>query len=315
MLLKEISYYRTGGSFDTIVKPASTAELSEAMADIESRNTPYFLLGAGSNSLVMDDHWPGTVIVFSEMQGLSVDGDCVVAQAGVDNTQFAEFCLEHSLSGASWMNWLPGRLGSTVRMNARCYGGEMSQIVESLSSVSPSGQIKTIEGSDALLGYKETCFMNNDEAISEIRFKLSAGDRSQIRRHMDFCRTDREKKQQFLYPSCGCVFKNDYTVGIPSGLLLDKAGVRKLSSERVEISPYHANFLFNKGATSRELLQTALDMRDLTYDVFGVWLEFELEILGVIPDDLQQRLNLQEPPRYSEEELKPLRKQFQQKLS
>jgi UDP-N-acetylmuramate dehydrogenase len=249
------------------------------------------------------------------MNHLQSKGDLVTAQAGVDNTDFATHCLDDSLAGASWMNRLPGQLGSTVRMNARCYGGEISRIVDSIKAVSPTGAVKTYTGKDALLGYKDTLFMQNNEVIAEIRFLLSSGNKEAIRQHMMYCETDRIQKKQFLYPSCGCVFKNDYTVGIPSGLLLEKAGVRKLSTDRVEISPYHANFLFNKGATAREILTTALDMRDMTYETFGVWLAFEMELLGNIPDDLKKRYLTHHPSHVDEEKLAPIKASFLQKDS
>jgi UDP-N-acetylmuramate dehydrogenase len=312
--LKTISYYQTGGTCERIYSPASIPELSETMETIRREQIPFFLLGAGSNSLVTDDHWPGAVVIFSRMVAVAIDKLHVTVQAGLENTRFSEACYQAALKGASWMYWLPGQLGSTARMNARCYGGEISQIVESITAVTTEGEIKTYCGKEVFLGYKDTIFMVNNEVVAEIRFRLENGDPGQIRRHMDFCKTDREKKQQFLYPSCGCVFKNDYQVGIPSGLLLEKAGVRRLSGSRVEISPYHANFIFNKGATAREILETALVMRDITYEKFGVWLEFEMELLGIVPGDLKSRLFEKKEPAYKEQELAPLRAQFRQYL-
>jgi UDP-N-acetylenolpyruvoylglucosamine reductase len=74
-------------------------------------------------------------------------------------------------------------------------------------------------------------------------------------------------------------------------LLLENAGVRQLDSHCVQISPHHANILFNTGATAAEILTTTLDMRDLTYQKIGVWLEFEMELLGVIPEALKRRVD------------------------
>jgi UDP-N-acetylmuramate dehydrogenase len=217
MLLRDISYYKTGGSADRVYTPASIEELALAMKEIHEDKIPYFLLGAGSNSLVMDDHWPGAVITFSNLNSLKIGGNTVVAQAGVENTSFAKICLDSSLGGASWMYYLPGQIGSTVRMNARCYGGEMIRIVETVTSVSKKGDIKTYPGKEVFLGYKDTIFSRNDEVVAEVTFSLEKGEQSTIRGQMNVCETDRNNKKQFLHPSCGCVFKNDYNVGIPSG--------------------------------------------------------------------------------------------------
>ncbi len=311
MLLKELSYYKTGGTLEKLYAPASIEELSKVMKDIHSQGIPFFLLGAGSNSLVMDDHWPGAVVIFSKLSKTSIEGKKIVAQAGLDNTRFSEICWESGLTGASWMNWLPGQIGSTVRMNARCYGGEISQIVESVTSVSRQGEIKTYPASEMFFGYKDTVFMNNADVVAEVTFSLDQGNQDKIREQMDFCKSDRDQKHQFLHPSCGCVFKNDYEVGIPSGLLLDSAGVRQLSNELVEISPYHANFVFNKGASARDILMTSLEMRELTYAKFGVWLKFEMELLGMVPEDLKTRVSKIKPSKYNQKELEILRRKFQ----
>lgn len=311
MLLKDISYYQTGGTAEKIYTPADIDELSQEMKVIYQNKVPFYILGAGSNSLVMDDHWPGAVLLCNQLNDVEVKKDTIKVQAGVENTPFVEVCLKEELQGASWMNYLPGQIGSTVRMNARCYGGEISQIVESVSVVSKTGEIKSYQGSGVFHGYKDTVFMESGDVVADVTFKLCKGSPDEIQMHMDFCRNDRESKHQFMHPSCGCVFKNDYDVGVPSGMLLEDAGARQLSNENVEISPYHANFVFNKGASAHEILRVSLDMRDLVYEKFGVWLEFEMELLGVIPEDLKTRLFESKTPSHKQKELEPLRQKFQ----
>lgn len=310
MLLKKISYYKTGGSFERLYSPSSIEEVAEVIYEINKDRLPYFLLGAGSNSLVMDEHWPGAVITFSNLKKYQINKNKIIAQAGIDNSEFAMLCIQSSLAGASWMYKLPGQLGSTIRMNARCYGGEISQIVDKIKSVAANGEIKDYQGKQALTGYKNTIFMNNNEIVVEAEFQLKNGVKQEIENHMNFCSDDRTNKGQFLFPSCGCVFKNDYSVGIPSGLLLDKAGVRTLNRSNVEISPYHANFVFNKGAEAREILEVTLQMREMVFKTFGVWLEYEMEILGGIPPELKNQINLKKSPEYKVTALQKLREQF-----
>jgi UDP-N-acetylmuramate dehydrogenase len=311
MLFKEISYYKTGGSAEKIYSPADLGDLSQVMKDIQSDNVPYFILGAGSNSLVMDEFWPGAVVLCNNLSAVEVRQSKIIVQAGVENTAFVKTCLESELKGASWMNGLPGQVGSTVRMNARCYGGEISRIVESVTAVTRQGEIKTYAGSGVFFGYKDTVFMKNRDVVAEVTFTLGKGNPADIQKHMEFCKKDRDNKHQFLFPSCGCVFKNDYNVGVPSGMLLESAGVRQLGTDGVEISPYHANFVFNKGAGASDILGVVLDMRDLTYEKFGVWLELEMEVLGVIPEDLKKRLYTTKPSRLNIKELEPLKQRFQ----
>lgn len=312
--LKDWAYYRTGGSCLNLHHPENIDELSQIMKGLSQQNTTYFVLGAGSNSLVMDEDWPGHVIVFDRMQRLELDGSKVYAEAGVDNSALSDYALRESLGNVSWMYRLPGQLGGTVRMNARCYSGEISQVVSEIHTVSPTGEIKYYRndlGSTAIFrGYKDTIFMNNGELIAALGFQLKPADPVSLKSWMDHCEQDRSSKGQFLYPSCGCVFKNDYQVGVPSGMLLDRAGVHQLSHDTVEINPQHANFVFNKGASSRAILEMSFAMRELVYQQFGIWLQYEMEILGRIPADLAQKLQEQRPVRPKETELNALRQEF-----
>jgi len=307
MLLKELSTYKTGGTCDQLIQPQSVQELADAMGQIHGKRTNYFLLGAGSNSLIMDDHWPGAVISFSHMDHIRIEQTRVFAEAGLDNSKFATACYERSLAGVGWMYYMPGQLGATVRMNARCYGGEISGVVDAVTAVTEKGEIKTYTGREVFLGYKETLFMTKPEIVAMVEFNLTKGDQQQIRQLMDSCRADREAKHQFVYPSCGCVFKNNYDVGIPSGLLLEQANVRQFSTGQVEVSPYHANFVFNKGATAIQILDVTLQMREAVYQKYGVWLDYEMEVLGLIPDDLKKWFQEERPQEFKQADLALLR--------
>ena len=66
--------------------------------------------------------------------------------------------------------------------------------------------------------------------------------------------------------------------------------MKELIHERMTINPHHANFVFNRGATSREILELTFIMREAVFSKFGVWLEYEMEILGLVPNDLAEKL-------------------------
>jgi UDP-N-acetylmuramate dehydrogenase len=315
--LKDYAYYRTGGACRHLHHPDSSEQLAAIRQQIATSGEPYFVLGGGSNSLVMDDDWPGHVIVFDRMQHLELgDQHRLYVDAGVTNTAVARFAHQHGLAGVAWMNRLPGELGGTVRMNARCYGGEISQVVCWLKTVTIDGQIKHYQqtpGERTLFrGYKDTVFMMNTEIIARVGFQLQPGDPQRIAEWMTHCEQDRLSKNQFDYPSCGCVFKNNYEVGVPSGMLLDQAGVHKLSDDKVRINPKHANFVFNVNASSRDILETTFAMREKVYQQFGVWLEYEMEVLGQMPADLSRRFREQRPMQLNESALEPLRQAFRQ---
>lgn len=284
--LAELCYFKTGGRCEQVFFPKNLEELSFAMRCISESQKPYFLLGAGSNSLVLDQYWPGAVIAFQKMQEIKFERGLVYAGAGVDNSIFAKNCADLGLEGAAWMYRLPGQIGATVRMNARCYGGEISKIVEKVEVVSNTGQKKEILGGPSLFrGYKDTSLMTTGDIVGGAWFKLPiARSKETVFEDMFSCEKDRIQKKQFDYPTCGCVFKNDYSLGVPSGMLLEKAGAKKLVYPRMRVSPYHANFVYNLGASSSEILNLTFEMRRLVYEKFGVCLKYEMEVLGQLTD-------------------------------
>jgi UDP-N-acetylmuramate dehydrogenase len=309
--LKPYAYYQTGGLCERLYLPESLDELQEHIFEISKLKMPYFLLGKGTNSLVMDEPWSGAVISFAKLKAQKLKDNTLYCEAGVENSDIAQFLLSKNLAGAGWMYGLPGQIGGTVRMNARCYGGEISQIARKVIAFSPNGTRKEYQDPKIFRGYKDTIFMTNQEIVAAVELQLTPGDATEIKKLMDSCYDDRAAKGQYSYPSCGCVFKNDYSIGIPSGKLLEAVGAKQLKHGGGEVSPYHANFLFNKGGTARDVLELSLKLREMVYQHFGVWLEYEMEILGKIPADLHKEVRKMLPHKPKESLLEPLRKKWE----
>ena len=310
-VLSQLSYFATGGTCDKLYPPRSHQQLQEIVGGLFKQGVRYFVLGAGTNSLVSDDHWHGAVISCHRLDKISKVSDHeIICQAGVNNRAIVAYCLQHGLSGAEWMTELPGQIGATTRMNARCYGGEISQLVSKVKVVTATGLSQSYHTvNDRIFrGYKDTLFMDNGDVISEVHLSLQKGDRDSIAEKMQRIAYDRTTKGQFLHPSCGCVFKNDYQIGIPSGALLDRADVRRFSGERVFVSPNHANFIFNDGGSSQEIAELTVQMRQAVYEKFGVWLAYELEFLGDFPIEMQQAINRQQRPQPKQQLLDEMKK-------
>ena len=309
--LRDYAYYGTGGTCEVLYLPKSLEDAAKAYHAILESGRPYFLLGGGSNSLVVDEHWPGAVFGFAKLTEATVDGTSLVVQAGVSNTAVAELAFANSLAGAAWMNRLPGQIGGTVRMNARCYDGEISQIVREVKYLHrQSGVLTSSRHPKMFKGYKDTIFMESGHIVLEATLELSKGNPADIQAVMAACARDRISKAQFAYPTCGCVFKNDYDVGVSSGALLEAAGAKGMQMGGAEVSQGHSNFVYNKGASSKDILELTLAMRELVYEKFGVWMEYEMEILGRPSPSLTEALTKVRPARWRLDLLKPLRSKF-----
>jgi UDP-N-acetylmuramate dehydrogenase len=319
--LREHAYYKTGGKAETVVAPATVQEFADVVRAARHAQRPLLLLGGGTNSLVMDETFPGVAVLFQGLSHLKRLGPTrFLAGAGVENSFFCRSMYEAGLTGAGWMNRLPGQIGGTVRMNARCYGGEISQIARQITVVTTDGAVVTRAGKDVFRGYKDTLFMDNGDLVAEVEFELALAEGTQekslaaVAALMKHCEDDRVKKGQFDWPSCGCVFKNDYAVGVPSGMLMEAAGAKTMRRGGVAVSPHHANFVFNQGATAREILEFTFELRERVYDHFGVWMEYEMEVLGKLPEDLARRMQESRANRWDLPKLAPLRAALARRL-
>ena len=291
--LRDLAYFNTGGTSLGVLSPNNCQELQTSIKEVGLLNAPLMVLGGGTNSLVLDDYFHGYVVIFRSMKKISHLGNFIFeVEAGVTNTEFAQFAYQQGLAGAAWMNYLPGEIGGTVRMNARCYGGEISQIVKTIFTFDLTGLEHQYTGVDVFRGYKDTLLMENHEIVSKIHIKLKTGNQVDIWKDMEFCRRDRESKGQFRFPTCGCIFKNNYEpdVSVSSGYLLELAQAKSLSFNGAEVSDLHANFVYNRGAASQAILELTFQMRELVWEKFGVWLEYEMEILGQLPSHLSAKV-------------------------
>ncbi|MDD9949956.1 MAG: FAD-binding protein [Zetaproteobacteria bacterium] len=323
MKISDLAYYRTGGYSAYFFAPESLEELVDAVSFCARAVVPAQFLGAGSNSLVSDQYFPGATISLHKMSQITRASEGLLCQAGALNTQISQRALEEELSGAAWMHGLPGSIGATARMNARCYGGEISHLVVGVTLISEAGHVSRVrfateaERKAAFKGYKDTLWMRTRDLIAEVELALPDDqDVQQTRVLMERCLADRQAKHQFDFPSCGCVFKNDYrpAVSVSSGLLLDLAGAKSLDEAKVGVSPYHANFLFNKNrASSRDILEMTFAMREKVWAEFGVWLAYEMEFLGFMPHDLGAQFYEQRPENLRHDRLQEARAVFQQK--
>jgi len=282
-----VTYFGIGGHAEYFAQPRSLSELLECLTWAQSRNLPIAVFGSGSNSLLADGAFSGLVINLSCMTNAYWETpDTLFAEAGVSNTEIAEICLDAARAGAAWMYRMPGQLGATVRMNARCYGGEISQIARDVFTIDMQGRLRVHSGKDVFYGYKKTLLMDKPEVVVAVRLQLpEAAERDVLLNIMQTCEADRHRKHHFDHPSCGSTFKNNYSVGRPSGQVFDECGLKGTRIGRSEVSQFHANFVWNLGGTSaHDMLSLAAHMRERALTLKNADLELEVQPVGLFDE-------------------------------
>lgn len=302
--LQDKTYYKMGGRARYFVQPQNILQVQESLFWCKKNSFPCSILGSGSNSVYADGEFRGVVISLEKLAKWFWETDeYLFVEGGVTNTEISEICMAANRGGASWMYRMPGQMGASIRMNARCYGGEISQIVRQVLTINTEGILKTYTGEEVFQGYKSTLLMNIPEIVVGARLyfpQVVSSDK--LMQHMHECEADRHKKRHFYLPSCGSTFKNNYKVGRPSGQIFDELGLKGTKVGNAEVSKYHANFIWNTGnATTNDMLTLTSMMRSKAKEQINADLELEVQPVGSFSKKLYDDCGMQHlGPSYQE---------------
>jgi UDP-N-acetylmuramate dehydrogenase len=271
--------FRVGGPADVLVRPNET-ELPQILTLCRQYEIPFLVIGNGSNLLVGDKGIRGLVIEMNgDRENITVEGDVLTAGAGVLLAKAAHVAAEYGLSGMEFAAGIPGTLGGAVVMNAGAYGGEMKDILSSVTVLDRKGQFLELSAEELKLGYRRSCIPENGYIVTKVMLRLSHGDREQILVQMEQLKQQRVKKQPLEYPSAGSTFKRPE--GYFAGKLIMDAGLRGYQVGGAQVSEKHCGFVINRGdATAADIRRLMQEVSDRVEKQFGVALEPEVKILG-----------------------------------
>ena len=287
--LASLSYYGIGGISRFLAHPQTPAELANLLLWNRGHHLPLALMGKGSNILFSDTFFPGIVISLDRMHRLFwISDDELFCEAGADNTLIAEELLESRRGGGEWLYRLPGQIGSTVRMNARCFGGEISAVTAGIQTVSLEGRLRWKTPDEVFHGYKHTSLMDNPEIVVAVLLRFpQKRPMEDIKSQMEGYEEERTKKHHFDFPSCGSTFKNNYAAGRSSGSIFEELGFKGREEGGAIVSRHHANFIFNRGgATATDVLRLAAMMKTAAFEQTGFQLDLEVQCVGLFEGKL-----------------------------
>ena len=271
--------FKTGGNADFFINVKTRQELLFAVDTAKSTNTPYFIIGRGSNLLVSDKGIQGAVICLNEMRGIDIKDNMVSVKAGQSMQSLCTALYKSGLSGLEFAYGIPGTVGGAVYMNAGAYGSEIADRIVSAEYLDKNGEIKVIKKADMRLSYRDSIFSKNGGIILSAEFELSYGDPECILAKMNGYLSRRKEKQPLEYPSAGSVFKRPE--GNFAGTLIEKSGLKGTSVGGAQISEKHAGFIVNTGgATSGDVKALIEKVREKVYADSGIELEPEVIFIG-----------------------------------
>ena len=153
--LSKYSWFNLGGPARVVFKPKNLNELSIFLKNIKGFSN-IKVLGAGSNTLIRDAGFNGTIIKFEKsFSHISLfDENTIIVGSSTLDKNLSNFALENSISGFEFLSCIPGTIGGGIRMNSGCYGEDISKILLSVQAMDLDGRIKVIYASDINFSYR-----------------------------------------------------------------------------------------------------------------------------------------------------------------
>jgi UDP-N-acetylmuramate dehydrogenase len=271
--------FRIGGPADAFVRPKTAVQLARVLAIAREERVPVTVLGTGSNVLVSDLGIRGITLRLSgELADVHIDGGSIEAGAGALNAPLVALALNLGLVGIEFLATIPGTFGGALIMNAGAHGGEIGRFVESVTLVNRALEVESRPGSDCDFAYRTSGFASG-EVLTGARLLVTRGDARAARAHLKQMRDARRRTQPSDHPNAGSIFKNPS--GDHAGRLIEACGLKGRRIGGALISPLHANFIVNAGgASAKDVVMLADEVRRCVKDRFGVELEWEVRRLG-----------------------------------
>jgi UDP-N-acetylmuramate dehydrogenase len=170
----ELTTLRVGGPIGRLVVVASSADAVETMRECDDRGEPVLIMGGGSNLVVGDVGWAGTVVKMAST-GIEIDGEIVTVAAGVDWDGVVQASVGQGLAGLESLSGVPGSAGGTPVQNVGAYGTETSDVLKSLSVYDRhTGQVERWEAARCEFGsHRQSVFKHSDRwVVLDVTFRL-----------------------------------------------------------------------------------------------------------------------------------------------
>jgi len=162
--LAELTTLRVGGPAARVVTASTTDTVIDAVSDCDARGEPVLVLGGGSNLLVADGGFDGTVVRLAT-RGVDVEsadncsGATVRVAAGEPWDGFVAESVRRGWSGIEALSGIPGSTGATPVQNVGAYGQEVSQTIATVRSWDrEQGRVSTLAAVDCEFGYRYSRF-------------------------------------------------------------------------------------------------------------------------------------------------------------
>ena len=120
--LANFTSLRVGGPAASLIELEPGDSLPQALSSAQG---DVRVLGFGTNVLVSDKGWPGTIIL-NRGGRISIEGEKIIADSGADWDELVRTAIANSLWGLEFTSGIPGGVGAAVAGSIAAYGHRVS---------------------------------------------------------------------------------------------------------------------------------------------------------------------------------------------
>lgn len=280
--LSQYTTWRVGGTAKQFYRPAGIQDLACFLSDLPKEES-IFWLGLGSNLLIRDKGYSGTVILTQGcLKGINLieeGSDLVRVEAGVSCATMARFCARSNLSGGEFWAGIPGTMGGALRMNAGCSGHETWEYVVEVETMTRDGQLRKRSPKEFQVSYRHVLGLG-EEAFVAATCKMARGEKEQSLQLIKQLLAHRANTQPINEANCGSVFRNPK--GDYAARLIEACGLKAKKIGGAMVSEKHANFIINSEnkATAKDIENLIDFVKNKIFQMFQIELIQEVHVIG-----------------------------------
>lgn len=272
--------WRTGGNAARFYRPEGIKDLAVFLVQLPD-DEPLLWLGLGSNLLIRDGGFLGTVISTSgTLQQLMINEQTITAEVGVYCAKLAKQAARAGLAGTAFLAGIPGTLGGALAMNAGAHNSETWSIVRDVTTIDRYGVIRVRKPEDFKISYRHVELPAGEWFISAT-LNLATGNAEDEAEEIKALLKRRNVSQPTNQPCAGSVFRNPE--GDFAGRLIELCGLKGLKVGGASVSEKHANFIVNDGtATAADIEALIMLVQQKVEQMQSVKLVTEVHVLGEV---------------------------------
>ncbi|WP_284452361.1 UDP-N-acetylmuramate dehydrogenase [Methylophaga thalassica] len=276
--LSRYNSWRVGGPAKQLYRPTDRHDLALFLQQLPE-NEPVLWVGLGSNLLIRDGGFAGTVIVTAgTLQTIDIRDNEITAEVGLYCSKLAKQAAKAGLKGAAFWAGIPGTLGGALAMNAGAHGTETWDSVVQVTTIDKQGELHQYPAEAFDVRYRHVSLPENQWFVAA-KMQFEHGDSDAELELIRELLKKRNTSQPTNQPCAGSVFRNP--PGDFSGRLIEASGLKGLTVGGASVSDKHANFIVNNGeATAADIETLIADVQQRVELEHGVKLIPEVHIIG-----------------------------------